>query len=144
MGEEGKTLVQDLFATLNSRKGVNALDEYFSGQYVSHNPELPPGLAGVRQFYAMLRTAFPDGSLVAEDVNGGGDKVTVQSRLRGTQEGEVWGFRRPAGRWTSPGLIPGVSTTASLLSTGVDRIAMTSHSRWARYPRPFRTAVNRL
>ncbi|MCA1554285.1 MAG: ester cyclase [Chloroflexi bacterium] len=92
MEDDNRQLVERLFETINSQKGVNALDEFFSGSYQSHNDEIPPGLAGIRQFYAMLRTGFPDGSLTLEDVSMEGDRVNVRSTLRGTHEGDVWGF----------------------------------------------------
>lgn len=92
MSANNGRIVQRLFEAINSHQGVNALDEIFSGNYLSHNPELPPGLAGVRQLYAMLRTAFPDGKLTVDNVSESGDEVTVRSTWRGTHQGEVWGF----------------------------------------------------
>src|SRR5439155_8520111 len=92
MSQDNGRLVQRLFDSINSRKDITELDQFFSADYLSHNPELPPGLAGVRQFFAMLRTAFPDGALTLDEANVAGDRVTVRSTLHGTHQGDVWGY----------------------------------------------------
>jgi steroid delta-isomerase-like uncharacterized protein len=54
-------------------------------------PNTPRGVAGVKPVFESLTTAFPDLAVVPQDVLVDGNKVTVRSRITGTQHAEFAG-----------------------------------------------------
>ena len=85
-------------ALLDSRD-PDTVDSFFSAEFESHNnpPGFGPGLAGVKQFFAMFAAAFPDAQVTIDDLVAEGDRVAVATTLTGTHEGEVMGIA-PTGR----------------------------------------------
>jgi steroid delta-isomerase-like uncharacterized protein len=81
---------------------VDGLMEYLADDFVEH--EVAPGLAptkeGVRQFFTMYMTGFPDLRFEAEDILASGDKVVGRIRCTGTQSGEFMGMP-PTGKSVS-------------------------------------------
>jgi predicted ester cyclase len=80
-------------------------DELFAADFIEHAP-LPPGwptgLAGVKQFVTMVRTAFPDFHYTVEEMIAEGDKVAGRVTAHGTHQGEFMGIP-PTGKqatWT--------------------------------------------
>jgi steroid delta-isomerase-like uncharacterized protein len=70
-------------------------EEYFnlySDDIVLHGYQgVDPGLAGVRQFYAVLWAAFPDARVRVEDVLEAGDKLAVRFVMTATHQGPFLG-----------------------------------------------------
>ena len=56
-----------------------------------------PGLAGLKDFYAAYRKAFPDFHFTLDDVLAEGDKVFVRMTIRATHRGEFMGVK-PTGK----------------------------------------------
>src|SRR5437660_1046057 len=71
------------------------MEELCAPDYFWHSapPGTPPGLAGARQVFTALWTAFPDAHVVVEDVIAEGDRVVRRWTMRGTHQGE---FTDPA------------------------------------------------
>jgi steroid delta-isomerase-like uncharacterized protein len=72
-----------------------AVDRLFSPDFVDHDPAragLPPGPAGIRLVWGMLRAAFPDLTVQVEDILVDGDKVVVRARAEGTHQGNFMGL----------------------------------------------------
>ena len=90
--ERNKALVRAFMEMVNTHKGVMTLDQFLSHDFVEHNPELGPGLAGIGQYFAMLRTAFPDSTFVLDSLDADDDKVTAHIIFHGTHQGDLWGF----------------------------------------------------
>jgi steroid delta-isomerase-like uncharacterized protein len=95
-------LVRSLHEALLSERDVDVLDRFFAEEFTSHNnpPGFPPGVAGVKQFFAMFRDAFPDASVEIDELVAEGDRVAVATTLSGTHEGELMGMA-PTGRSVS-------------------------------------------
>jgi steroid delta-isomerase-like uncharacterized protein len=95
-------LVRDLHDALLSERDVDVLDRFFAPGFVSHNnpPGFPPGVAGVKQFFAMFRDAFPDAAVAIDELVAEDDRVAVATTLTGTHEGELMGMV-PTGRSVS-------------------------------------------
>ena len=79
--------------------GVNAgrmevIDELIADDLVDHDefPGIPPGKEGARQFFAMMRQAFPDLRLDVEMVVETGDIAASYVIMRGHHEGEFMGI----------------------------------------------------
>lgn len=71
-------------------------------RHVSANATID--LAGQVQRLAAFRAAFPDVTLIVEDVIPGNDRVAFRSTMRGTHRGEFLGVT-PTGRRVTVGLI---------------------------------------
>jgi steroid delta-isomerase-like uncharacterized protein len=90
----------DHVATLREMYGrINAHDvggfcDYLADDFVEH--EVAPGLAptkeGVRQFFTIYITGFPDLRFDAEDIIASGDKVVARVRCTGTHTGDFMGM----------------------------------------------------
>jgi steroid delta-isomerase-like uncharacterized protein len=73
---------------------TEVIDELCSQDFVDHNP-LPgtsPDLAGIKDFVAQIRAAFPDLQMTADDLIVEGDRLAVRSTMRGTHEGDFMGI----------------------------------------------------
>lgn len=83
--------------------GMNAHDlcaaYLFDLDVIHYNPlpGSPPGRAGNERTMRALFSAFPDWTVLVEDVVAEGDKVAVRTVQRGTHEGEFFGVA-PTGR----------------------------------------------
>jgi steroid delta-isomerase-like uncharacterized protein len=74
-------------------------NELFAPGFVNHSPNwgMAPDRAGLKQYIAEIRTAFPDLHMQIEDIVAGGDKVVVRFTCRGTHRGAFAGIP-PTGR----------------------------------------------
>jgi steroid delta-isomerase-like uncharacterized protein len=79
---------------LLSSGDVDGFGALLGDDFVEHEetPGLAPTKDGVLQFFHMYRAAFPDLSLVVDDVVASGDKVVVRATARGTNDGEFMGM----------------------------------------------------
>ena len=93
MSEANKALVRRFYDELN-KGNLDIIDAVTSESFVEHEefPGVTPDRAGVRQMFQILRTAFPDLTLHADDIAADGDKVFVRARMRGTHRGEFMGI----------------------------------------------------
>ena len=98
----GADLIHQLHQELLTERDLDVVDRFFAADFVSHNnpPGFPPGVAGVKQFFAMFRDAFPDAAVAIDELVAEGDRVAVATTLTGTHEGELMGMA-PTGRSVS-------------------------------------------
>ena len=97
--EDNKALVRDSFDEVFSKGRLEAVDKFFSANYVNHTP-FPgqvPGPEGVKRSASLLRTAFPDFQVFIDDLIAEQDKVAVRVTERGTHKGEYMGIK-PTGK----------------------------------------------
>lgn len=94
--QKNKALIGQFYNDVFTDWKFEIADELLAPDFTDHDmpPGMPVGPTGFRQFYGMLRQAFPDlhysvQQLIAED-----DKVVVQWTWHGTHEGEF--FNIPA------------------------------------------------
>ena len=100
--EANADLIHRLHDELLNERDLAVVDRFFAPDFVSHNnpPGFPPGVDGVKQFFAMFRDAFPDAAVRIDEIVDGGDRVAVATTLTGTHEGELMGIA-PTGRTVS-------------------------------------------
>jgi predicted ester cyclase len=99
--EENKALVRKFEDLIKARDLETALT-LFSPDYVDHVPSigLPPGIEGVRAFFTMQFTAFPEGSITRQDTIAEGDRVVIRMSGEFTHLGEFMGVP-PTGKRVS-------------------------------------------
>lgn len=85
---DNTTIARRFHDAINAGK-LEIIDELVGENFVEHEelPGLAGGREGLRQFFAMTRAAFPDFSMVIEDMVAEGDKVFVRATMKGTQKG---------------------------------------------------------
>ena len=89
-----KELAQRWYSEVMSQGKAEVIDELCAPDFVDHNP-LPgttADLAGVKDFVAQIRAAFPDMQMSADDMIAEGDQLAVRSTLRGTHQGDFMGI----------------------------------------------------
>jgi predicted ester cyclase len=96
-GETSKKLYRDCLETLVNKRQPEAADRCFTANFIEHNPNLPPGLAGRKQFLASLLAGFSDYRGEIQDMMAEGDRLVVRTVWTGTQDGPFIGLP-PSGR----------------------------------------------
>lgn len=100
MSAENKAIVRRFFSEVVNRRDMALAEEIVASDYIEH-PSLPgvaSGLAGFKQFAAMLVGAFPDLHVTIEDMVAEGDKVAVRVSVSGTHRGLFMGQILPTGK----------------------------------------------
>jgi uncharacterized protein (TIGR02246 family) len=85
-----KEVVRRATAQLWGQRDVTAIDNYFSPEYVQHNPSAPPGREGVKGFFRMLTTALPDLVVTLDHLYAEGDRVFAFMTWRGTHRAPLF------------------------------------------------------
>ena len=94
--DANKRLVRGYIETAINKRQPDAAEDYFAANYVEHNPHLPPGLAGKKQFISSLLAGFSDYHGEVQEMMAEGDKIVTRTRWTGTQDGPFLG-RPPTG-----------------------------------------------
>ena len=99
MSDENKALMRRFYDEAINGGDVALIDELFAADFVEHEefPGLAGGREGVKQFFTMMRTAFPDFRMDVDDLIAEGDKVVARSTMSGTHKGEFMGMA-PSGK----------------------------------------------
>jgi steroid delta-isomerase-like uncharacterized protein len=104
--EENKTIGRRAFEEIWNQGNLSAIDELYDANQVSHGlgMEVPPGVAGLKQFVSIYRTAYPDTHFTVEDQIAEGDKVATRWTAIGTHRGELMGILPTGKRVTVTGM----------------------------------------
>lgn len=90
--QENKQLLAEFGAEILDGKNLAHLERYMRDDYIQHNPLVPQGLAGFRQFFGTWFTAVPDWRYTPHKIVAEGDTVWVYGEYSGTQRGEWLGI----------------------------------------------------
>jgi steroid delta-isomerase-like uncharacterized protein len=92
MSADHKALVNRFFEGVNAGD-LSVVDDLLTDDFVEHEefPGIPANKAGVKQFFEMFRTAFPDLRMERKETLADGDLVCVRSITTGTHENEFMG-----------------------------------------------------
>ena len=95
---DNEAIVRSFYEPFNTGD-TSIYDTILAEDWVDHplSPGQQPGRAGFPPVIEGFRMVFPDLTITNEDVIVAGDKVTVRSTGRGTQQGEFLGIP-PAGK----------------------------------------------
>jgi len=103
-GDANKALYRNFMDEVWNRRDLTAIDRYLAPDFVEHNKNLPPGMAGRKQFVTAVQAAFSDYHAEVEEVVADGDRVVARVQWTGTQDGPFQG-RPPTHRklrfWTA-------------------------------------------
>src|SRR3974390_374819 len=92
--EANKQLYRSYIEEMWNKRNPAAADCYLAAGFIEHNPNLPPGLDGRKQFVAEVRAGFSDYHGEVQEVVAEGDKLVARVLWTGTQDGPYRG--RPA------------------------------------------------
>jgi steroid delta-isomerase-like uncharacterized protein len=98
MSEDPKGLMRRFFGAVNAGD-IDALDDLIADDVIEHEemPGLEPNKEGIKQFFAMFRSAFPDLHIDVHEMLVDGDLVCARAVVTGTHQGELMGMP-PTGR----------------------------------------------
>lgn len=92
--EANKALIRSYYEEVWNKHQPSAADRFVATNFIEHNPRLPQGLAGRKQFVAAVLAAFSDYHGELQELLAEGDKVVTRVQWTGTQDGPYDG--RPA------------------------------------------------
>lgn len=95
MSERNKMLERRAIEEVWNRGNFALVDELVASDYLGHSStptNETHGPEGYKQFYAMLRRAFPDIHFTVEDQIAEGDRVVTRWTARGTHTGDFQGL----------------------------------------------------
>ncbi len=90
--QDNKQLLAGFGAEVFGKKNLAGLEKYMREDYIQHNPLVPQGLAGFRQFFADWFGAVPDWQYSLEKIVAEGDAVWVYGTYSGTLQGNWLGI----------------------------------------------------
>lgn len=90
MGEENKRVVRRYFELIAS-DDLEGLDEIIDEGFVDHTApsDQPADRDGLREFFRVLRSAFPDFSVSVEEMLAENDLVAARFQFVGTHSGQL-------------------------------------------------------
>ena len=101
--EENKAKARRIIEEAVNKGNLAVVDEIMAPNYVYHRPTGDvKGPEGIKQFFTMLRTAFPDVNVTIEDMVAEGDMVAYRFMLKGTFKGEMMGIPPTGGQIAFP------------------------------------------
>lgn len=95
--EANKALVRNFYEEMWNKHQPSAADRFVATNFIEHNPRLPQGLAGRKEFVGKVLAAFSDYHGEVEAVMAEGDRVVTRVRWTGTNDGPYEG-RPPTGK----------------------------------------------
>lgn len=104
--EDNKRLVRRLYA---EGFKFSAMDEFFSPNFVYHDPPpipgLGPGLEAIKQAFRTFASAAPEGNPVIHELIAEGDFVVVRMTAAGLHTGELFGVPPTGKRLEMTGIV---------------------------------------
>jgi predicted ester cyclase len=89
--EANVRLYRGLMEELWNKRDPSALDRYLAPDFIEHNKNIPPGLAGRKQFVTLLLAGFSDYHAEIQDIVAMGDRLVARVEWTGTQDGPFLG-----------------------------------------------------
>jgi predicted SnoaL-like aldol condensation-catalyzing enzyme len=90
--ESNKKLVEEFCRVVFVGHDLTDLDRHMKDDYIQHNPDVPQGKAGFREFFEATFKAMPDFRYVLKNIVAQGDMVWIYSATTGTHTGEWLGL----------------------------------------------------
>lgn len=90
--EENKAIAREYLLDVWNRGNLDAIDRVISADYIQHIAGVSPGRDGVRQFFHVIRAAFPDIRIDLHQMIAESDMVSWHFTNVGTQTGPFRGI----------------------------------------------------
>jgi predicted SnoaL-like aldol condensation-catalyzing enzyme len=87
---KNKELVEAFCNTVFVKHDLSTLDQLLRDDYIQHNPDVPQGKAGFKQFFETTFKAMPDFKYTLKQMVAEGDFVWMYSITSGTHTGGEW------------------------------------------------------
>ena len=94
---KNKEIVHAFINAVFVKHDLSVLDQYMRDDYIQHNPDVPQGKEGFRQFFEATFKAMPDFRYSIHQIIAEGDRVVVYSTSSGTHKGGEWLGVSPTG-----------------------------------------------
>ncbi len=106
MSSETNIAALERMAEMINTGNLDALDEVVDQDAVDHDPapDQGPGPEGFKDFFSMLRTAFPDLALEPVTVVADDEHVAMAYTINGTHEGQFQGIAATGQRISARGV----------------------------------------
>lgn len=106
MSEENKAIVRRYVEEAVNQHNLEVLDEIFAPDFIDRTapPDQASGIEGLKQFFAMMDSGFPDFHVTVEDLIAEGDRVAVRFIFNGTHQGEFMGIAPTGEQVTMQGI----------------------------------------
>ena len=102
------SLMKQFYSEVANQGNYDVINKLVSDQFVEHEtlpePNFTPNRDGVKQFFTMMRTAFPDLNFHVEFMFSKDDKVVTYLTMTGTQKGEFMGFPASGKKFNTTGI----------------------------------------
>ena len=95
--KKNKELVEAFCTTVFVKHDLSTLDRLMRDDYIQHNPDVPQGKAGFRQFFETTFKAIPDFRYTLKKIIAEGDFVFMYCTTSGTHTGGEWLGVQPTG-----------------------------------------------
>jgi steroid delta-isomerase-like uncharacterized protein len=98
VSEDAKATVARFYNEVNAGN-LGVIDELVADDLIEHDefPGIEPNKDGVKQFFALFRSAFPDLRMEAHEIIAEGDLVCARGTMSGTHQGDFMGMP-PSGK----------------------------------------------
>jgi steroid delta-isomerase-like uncharacterized protein len=90
--QKNKQVLSNFGEEVFGKKELSNLANYMHENYIQHNPLVPQGLTGFKQFFADWFNAVPDWSYNLTKIVAEGDTVWAYGTYTGTQKGDWLGI----------------------------------------------------
>ena len=92
--EDNKAIVRSFVDEVLNKRDSSAIDRLFATDFVNHTPQpgVPPTRDGIKRFFSMFLSAFPDLRASINDQVAEENKVMTYMNLKGTQKGDFLGI----------------------------------------------------
>ena len=93
MSDDPKAVVHRFYEEV-SAGNLDIVDEVLADDFIEHEefPGIEPNKAGVKQFFSLFRSSFPDLRMDAHEMVLEGDLISIRCTMSGTHEGEFMGL----------------------------------------------------
>jgi predicted SnoaL-like aldol condensation-catalyzing enzyme len=95
--ERNKEMVRAFVTEVFVNHDLSVLDQYIQDDYTQHNPDVPHGKEGFRQFFEQTFKALPDFKYTLKALVADEDRVWIHCTSSGTHTGGEWLGVRPTG-----------------------------------------------
>jgi steroid delta-isomerase-like uncharacterized protein len=102
--EGNKAIVRRYLEEMWNHKNLAAVDRFIAPDLIQHARNVPPGREGIKAFFNLVYTSFPDARLTIEDMLGEGDRVAWRFMLCATHSGPFRGIPPTGKSFTLTGM----------------------------------------